>query len=165
MTYVPQVKNNVNIQFGTVNNPDYTPFVTGAPGDGMAPMVDYAGRLVVFPVTPFGPVENLPIYDPQAIFSDDVISAVPSQLYEFRGYNQNAFGIYVQTYNTDVAPVEGAELSFGVDLYVPAQSSFLAQIYGLFYSVGLAWGCSTTPVTFTNPGLVNEIRFIARYGA
>lgn len=164
MTYVPQVKNNVGTQNCTVGNPDYTPFVTGNPGDGMAPMCDYAGRLVVFPVTPFGPVENLPIYDPQAIFTDDVIVAAPAQLYEFRGYNPNAATIWIQTYDTDVAPVSGVTQSFGVDLLVPPMSSFMLQIYGLFYATGLAWGCSETAVVYTNT-VPTEARFIARYGA
>lgn len=163
MTYVPQVKNSVNIQFGMVANADFTPQVIGDPGDGMAPLLDGYGRLIVIPATPFGPVEQLPVYDPQALESDAVISTDPAQLYEFRGYNPNATGIYVQTYDLAVPPTTAVTLSFGVDLYVPGQSSFVVEMIGLFYATGLVWGASTTPVVYTNAG-TTEARFIARYG-
>jgi hypothetical protein len=164
VTYVPQVKNAVNSQFGTVSNADFTPTIIGAPGDGMAPLLDAYGRLIVLPATPFGPTDDLPVYEPQQLETDAVINPALSQLYQFHGYNPNGFQVFIQAFDSAVAPTTGVTLSYGLDLLVPAQSSFAIQQFGLFYATGLAWGVSTTPVTWTNDGSVFA-RFIARYGA
>jgi len=167
MAYTITEKSFVNTSFAVVAVDDSTmvPAIVGTAGDGMPPTCDSYGRIGVVPVTPFGPVESLIAYDAQALLANDVIEAGPAQLYNFIATNPLAVQVYVQFYNQVAAPTSGVTLSKCYDVLVPARSTALVQMYPNFYDIGLVWGASTTPVTYTNPedGSI-EIRLTARYG-
>lgn len=129
------LKNDDNTQFGRVNNADGTsPIGTATVNDGLAPLLDQHGRLVV---TQFigGGVLSTPVtpVDSAGVVLWQLISAASGKLFQAWGSQNSGAALWVQLFNVAAGPPAGAP-------YVAPVPCVSGGMWSMNFPEGLAFG-------------------------
>lgn len=127
---------------------------TGSPGDGLAPLCDDQGRLLVVTASPGGGASGtVTNSDSAALESSRILLASAGRLLIVYGFNDSAADLYLQTFD-QAGALAGGEVPVGCNLPVPAGEFFslVPGPYGREFANGIVVGLSTTLATYTAPG-------------
>lgn len=126
---------------------------SGSPNDGLAPLCDSEGRLIVVTAAGGGGGGGIVNSDSTALESSRQLLAAPGTLIVLYGFNASAAMLYLQTFD-QLGALAGGEVPAGGNLPVPAGEFFslVPGPYGRAFATGIVVGLSTTLATYTAPG-------------
>lgn len=144
-----------NTQFGRVADAAGNSPIGAAPADdGLAPLLDSHGRLLVVPYTG-GPAPSTPISraDSGALTTFLLVKASPGTLYQAWGSQVSGVALWLQIYDLAVAPPAGAPYAAPIPVLNNGVWSLVFP-QGLAFTTGILLALSTTMPNYTAPGPV-----------
>lgn len=158
-------KNDDNTQFARVANADgSSPIAAGAANDGLAPLVDSAGRLITVQYSGGGILSGDPTFvDSQMVTVSQLISATPCKLYQAWGAQASGVMLWLQLFNLAASPPGGAVVPHSTPL--PVQNNGMwSQSFesGLTFSTGLVIAYSTAQGLYVAPAVGGWISALIR---
>lgn len=87
--------------------------------------------------------------NPLAYESFSISKSSAGVLYGLSGFNSSEANLFIQAHNSPAVPVSGSIPTILV--YAPAQNNFFwdGSKFGMYFSSGITWCCSTTGPTYT----------------
>jgi hypothetical protein len=145
-----------NTQFGRVSTvAGASPIAVAPPNDGLAPLLDGSGRLIVVPFIG-GSLLTVPTFiDSQAVVLWQLISAVACNLTQAWGAQASGGLLWLQLFNLAAGPPGGAVVPRAAPIPVPNNGmwSLVFGDGGLSFTTGLVIAYSTTQATYTAPAI------------